>query len=86
MAWSGVQFRNLQPFAIAATILGGFFCSDHIPFSPVTDSSTNAQPRMYSSFSEAASEVGRSRVFGGLHFEFSNQAGLTAVPRCVCVS
>ncbi|MFM7071338.1 MAG: Ig-like domain-containing protein, partial [Planctomycetota bacterium] len=29
----------------------------------------------YTSFSAAAAEAGRSRVFGGIHYEFSNQAG-----------
>lgn len=33
--------------------------------------------RCYESFKEAAEEAGRSRLFGGIHFEFSNQAGLT---------
>jgi hypothetical protein len=31
--------------------------------------------REYTSFSAAAAEAGRSRVFGGIHYEFSNQAG-----------
>jgi hypothetical protein len=34
--------------------------------------------RSYSSFSTAADEAGRSRVVGGIHFEFSNQDGLAA--------
>jgi PAP2 superfamily protein len=72
--WSGHSSFS----AAAATTLAGFFCSDHIPLTLVTDSSPGAQPRTYSSFSEAATEAGRSRVFGGLHFEFSNQAGLGA--------
>ena len=32
--------------------------------------------RCFTSFNEAAQEAGRSRIFGGIHFEFSNQAGL----------
>jgi hypothetical protein len=60
----------------AATVLAGFFCADNIPFSHVSDSSPGGQARSYGSFSEAAAEAGRSRIFGGLHFEFSNQAGL----------
>ena len=32
--------------------------------------------RSYESFSAAADEAGRSRIFGGIHFEFDNQAGL----------
>ncbi|MCB9939875.1 MAG: phosphatase PAP2 family protein [Planctomycetaceae bacterium] len=34
--------------------------------------------RSYSSFSEAADEAGRSRIYGGIHFEFDNTAGLAA--------
>ncbi len=32
--------------------------------------------RSYTSFAEAAEEAGRSRIYGGIHYEFSNQAGL----------
>jgi hypothetical protein len=32
--------------------------------------------REFESFAEAANEAGRSRIFGGIHFEFSNQDGL----------
>ncbi|MFO1358315.1 Ig-like domain-containing protein [Plasticicumulans sp.] len=31
--------------------------------------------RSYTSFDEAAAEAGRSRVYGGIHYEFTNQAG-----------
>ena len=31
--------------------------------------------RSFTSFSQAAEEAGRSRVYGGIHFEFANQAG-----------
>ena len=60
----------------AAAVLDGFFCTDAIGFNLVTDSAPGGQARSYPSFSAAAAEAGRSRVFGGLHFEFSNQAGL----------
>jgi hypothetical protein len=63
--------------AAAAGILAGFFCSDAIAFTHVTDSAPGRQPRTYPGFSAAAAEAGRSRVFGGQHFEFSNQAGLS---------
>lgn len=58
----------------ATTILRGYFCSDLIGFSLQTDGAPNG-PRRYLNFSAAESEAGRSRVYGGLHFEFSNQAG-----------
>jgi hypothetical protein len=72
--WSGHSSFS----ASAAEVLGGFFCNDHIAFSLVTDSAPGGGARSYPSFSAAAAEAGRSRVVGGLHFEFSNQAGLSA--------
>jgi hypothetical protein len=32
--------------------------------------------RTFTSFSQAAEEAGRSRIYGGIHFEFDNRAGL----------
>jgi hypothetical protein len=34
--------------------------------------------RSYTSFSQAAAEGGRSRVYGGIHYEFANLAGARA--------
>ncbi|MEQ1731186.1 MAG: Ig-like domain-containing protein, partial [Vicinamibacterales bacterium] len=34
--------------------------------------------RSFTSFEQATQEAGRSRIYGGIHFEFSNQDGLTA--------
>ena len=60
----------------AATVLSGFFCTVAVPFTLVTGSAPSGEARSYPGFSAAAAEAGRSRVFGGQHFEFSNQAGL----------
>jgi hypothetical protein len=60
----------------AAAVLAGFFCADSIGFGYATDSAPGGEAREYPSFSAAATEAGRSRVFGGQHFEFSDQAGL----------
>ncbi|WP_030439231.1 vanadium-dependent haloperoxidase [Actinoplanes subtropicus] len=60
-----------------AAVLQGFFCTDAVPFSLATDSAPGGAARSYPGFSAAAAEAGRSRIFGGQHFEFSNQAGLT---------
>ena len=60
----------------AAAVLAGFFCADRIPFEATTDTAPGGLARSYPGFSAAAAEAGRSRVFGGQHFEFSNQAGL----------
>jgi hypothetical protein len=66
-------FSGHSSFSSAgAQVLAGFFCSDHIAFTLTTD--FPGSTRTYSSFSSAAAEAGRSRVVGGLHFEFSNQA------------
>jgi membrane-associated phospholipid phosphatase len=59
-----------------AAVLAGFFCADAIPFTHTTDSAPGGTPRSYPGFGAAAAEAGRSRVYGGQHFEFSNQAGL----------
>jgi hypothetical protein len=63
-------------FAGAATeVLREFFCADNIGFTLNSDSLPGHE-RTYPSFSAAEAEAGRSRVYGGIHFEFSNQAGL----------
>ena len=63
--------------AAGAEVLARFFGTDAITFTLRTDSGGGAT-RTYPSFSAAAAEAGRSRVLGGQHFEFSNQAGLRA--------
>ncbi|MEU4220473.1 vanadium-dependent haloperoxidase [Actinoplanes sp. NPDC026623] len=60
-----------------AAMLAGFFCDDAIPFTHATDSAPGGAARSYPGFAAAAAEAGRSRVYGGQHFEFSNQAGLS---------
>jgi hypothetical protein len=62
----------------AATVLAGFFCSDTISFSHTTDTAPGGRARTYAAFSAAAEEAGRSRIFGGQHFPFSDRAGQTA--------
>jgi PAP2 superfamily protein len=69
--WSGHSSFS----AAAAVVLAGFYCADNIPFSLTTDSAPGGEARTYPSFSASANEAGRSRVVGGIHFEFSNQAG-----------
>jgi hypothetical protein len=60
----------------AATILAGFYCFDRVPFTFEGELGTPA--RDYRSFSQAADEAGRSRIFNGIHFQFSNEAGRRA--------
>lgn len=57
------------------TILRGFFCSDNLSFTLDSDAPQTGA-RTYESLSQAEAEAGRSRILGGIHFEFSNQAGL----------
>jgi membrane-associated phospholipid phosphatase len=59
-----------------AAVLAGYFCDDAIPFTHATDSAPGGVARGYPGFAAAAAEAGRSRVYGGQHFDFSNQAGL----------
>jgi hypothetical protein len=74
--WSGHSSFS----AAAAAVLAGFFCDDNISFTlalPAADG-MGQPPRTYSSFSAAAEEAGISRIYGGLHFPFSNSDGLAA--------
>jgi hypothetical protein len=58
----------------AAQMLALFFGRDDIGFADI--SGIQRSSRIFSSFSQAAEEAGRSRIYGGIHFEFDNQAGL----------
>lgn len=60
--------------ATAAEILARYFGTDHIAFTNVSEGVAGA--RSFTSFSEAAEEAGRSRIYGGIHYEFDNQDGL----------
>ena len=60
-----------------STILAGFYGRDRISFTFEGDNAI-AGPRTFRSFSSAAEEAGRARIFAGIHFEFSNQAGQKA--------
>ncbi len=62
--------------AAAAQALGLFFGTDNIAFE--TGAGFDVLPgvvRSYDSLSEAALEAGRSRIYAGIHFEFSNSTG-----------
>lgn len=65
-------------FAGAASVaIEDFYCHDTVAFSFQTDLASSG-PRSYASPLEAAREAGRSRIFQGIHFEFSNDAGRRA--------
>jgi membrane-associated phospholipid phosphatase len=59
----------------AATALARFFGTDAIPFR-IDSEGTPGVIRSYAGFWAAAQEAGRSRIYGGIHFEFDNQEGL----------
>jgi hypothetical protein len=59
----------------AAEILKGFFGSDQTEFI-VTSFDVPGVIRTYQSFDSCAEEIGLSRIFGGIHFNYSNQDGL----------
>ncbi|MEX0711696.1 MAG: vanadium-dependent haloperoxidase [Pirellulales bacterium] len=60
----------------AAEMLSLFFGTDEIAFTDKPDG--GQRERSFTSFSQAAAEAGRSRIFGGIHFEFDNQLGLSS--------
>ncbi|MCA9118852.1 MAG: vanadium-dependent haloperoxidase, partial [Planctomycetales bacterium] len=71
----------------ADAVLSSFFGSDtrfttqsdgHDGFTQRPLSTNQIVTRSFTSFSQAADEAGRSRIYGGIHFEFDNAAGLTA--------
>ena len=59
----------------AEAVLAFFFGRDDISFEFEADGAPDGA-RAYDSFSGAAAEAGRSRIYQGVHFEFSNQEGL----------
>jgi hypothetical protein len=63
--------------AAGAAVLAAFFGTDAVPFTTGSDAMPG-QTRTFPGFSSAAAEAGRSRIYGGIHFEFDNQAGLAS--------
>jgi len=57
----------------AATVLAANF-GDDTTFA-TTSYTLPGVTRSFSSFTQAAEEAGRSRIYGGIHYEFTNQAG-----------
>jgi membrane-associated phospholipid phosphatase len=61
--------------AAAATVLADFFGRDEIAFATDSDGLPGVK-RSFTKFSAAADEAGRSRIYGGIHWEFDNREGL----------
>lgn len=59
----------------SARVLALFFDTDQIAFTTGSDDRPG-ETRSFASFSESAAEAGQSRVYGGIHWQFDNTAGL----------
>lgn len=69
----------------AATVLTDLL-GDHVRFQTTSDSLPGVT-RSFDSFWAAANEAGRSRIYGGIHWEFDNSEGLSlgkSLGRVVC--
>jgi hypothetical protein len=66
--------------ATAATVLAEFYGNDVIPFTSTAEISAGGPTitRSFTGFWQAAEEAGASRIYGGIHWSFDNQAGLQA--------
>jgi hypothetical protein len=58
-----------------AAALAGFFGRDDVPFEIRSDGYPGTL-RKYKGFQHAANEAGRSRIYGGIHYECDNREGL----------
>ena len=61
----------------SARLLAHFFGTDQISFSTTSDGLPGVT-RSFTSFSQAAAEAGQSRIYGGIHWQYDNQAGLAS--------
>jgi membrane-associated phospholipid phosphatase len=59
----------------AATVLRLVLGTDRVRFSSTSEGLPDAR-RDFNSFWEAAEEAGKSRIYGGIHYSFDNEAGL----------
>ncbi len=60
-----------------AAVLGAFFGTNDVAFVLESEAS-GVGSRGYTGFKQAAEEAGMSRIYGGIHFNFDNTAGLKA--------
>lgn len=61
----------------ASAVIEGFYCHTTVSFSFETDLAPNGS-RFYATPLQGAEEAGRSRIFQGIHFQFSNEDGRRA--------
>jgi hypothetical protein len=60
----------------SSRVLERFFGTDAVAFS--TGSDGIGTVRSYTTLSQAAEEAGQSRIYGGIHWQYDNQAGLAS--------
>jgi hypothetical protein len=58
-------------------LLGLFFGRDDVGFTIGSDGLPGEQ-RSFASFSQASEEAGQSRIYGGIHWQYDNQQGLSS--------
>ncbi len=61
----------------SARILELFLGTDNVSFSTTSDGLPGVA-RSFTSFSQAAREAGQSRIYGGIHWQYDNQDGLSS--------
>ncbi|HEV8581765.1 MAG TPA: vanadium-dependent haloperoxidase [Thermoanaerobaculia bacterium] len=61
----------------ASRMLALFFDTDEVSFSTTSDGLPGVT-RSFTTFSQAAEEAGQSRIYGGIHWQFDNKAGLSS--------
>lgn len=83
-----LSFLNTPPFpeytsghstfsGAGSAVLAMFYGTDNVAFTTGSDFLPGVT-RSFTSFSAAADEAGRSRIYGGIHFTFGNIDGLTS--------
>jgi PAP2 superfamily len=61
----------------SSRILAHFFGTDDVAFSATSDGLPGVT-RSFTRLSQAAEEAGQSRIYGGIHWQYDNQAGLSS--------
>jgi hypothetical protein len=61
----------------SSRILAHFYGTDDVAFAATSDGLPGVV-RGFASFSQAAEEAGQSRIYGGIHWQYDNQGGLTS--------
>ena len=71
LAAAGVEIVST---GTTAAVLAEFFGTDRVRFTTASDGLPGVT-RSFASFTDAATEAGLSRIYGGIHWSFDNTAG-----------